>query len=213
MYKTYKFGETVQGFDIPVLNEREIRAAAGIWFTLMLIGINIVIMKTSFLFLKYLIVAFFVDFVIRVAVSPKLSPSLILGRLLVRNQTPEYVGARQKFFAWMIGVILSSVMLVLIVIMNTYSPVTGLICFACLIFLLFESAFGICIGCKLYPLIYKEKARYCPGEVCDLNMKQDIQKTSGIQLTALFLFILFIVLFVIFFNDLIIMRPHALFGK
>ncbi|NUM69713.1 MAG: DUF4395 domain-containing protein [Ignavibacteriaceae bacterium] len=169
MNNFYKFGETVTGYDIPVLNEREIRAAAGIWFTLMLTGINIVLMKLNFVFLKYLIVAFFTDFVIRVAVSPKLSPSLILGRLLVRNQTPEYVGAQQKFFAWMIGVVLSLVMLVLIVIMNTFSPVTGLICFACLIFLLFESAFGICIGCKLYPLIYKEKARYCPGEVCDLN--------------------------------------------
>ena len=30
--KNIKFGETVKGYDIPVLNEREVRAAAGILF-------------------------------------------------------------------------------------------------------------------------------------------------------------------------------------
>ena len=37
---TLKFGEDVKGFDIPVLNEREVRAAAGILFLLMFISIN-----------------------------------------------------------------------------------------------------------------------------------------------------------------------------
>ena len=32
MSKVIKFGEDVKGYDIPVLNEREIRAAAGIFF-------------------------------------------------------------------------------------------------------------------------------------------------------------------------------------
>ena len=32
MSKIIKFGEDVQGYSIPVLNEREIRAAAGILF-------------------------------------------------------------------------------------------------------------------------------------------------------------------------------------
>ena len=59
----------------------------------------------------------------------------------------------------------------------------------------FETAFGICIGCKLYNWIYKEKAQYCPGEICDVKAKQDIQKTSINQyiiIIAFFLFILFI---------------------
>lgn len=34
-----KFGEDVAGYDIPVLNEREIRAAAGIFFLLMFISL------------------------------------------------------------------------------------------------------------------------------------------------------------------------------
>jgi len=36
--------------------------------------------------------------------TSRFSPWLILGRLIVRNQTPEYVGAAQKKFAWIIGV-------------------------------------------------------------------------------------------------------------
>ncbi len=39
MSKIFKFGEDVTGFSIPVLNEREIRAAAGILFVIMFISI------------------------------------------------------------------------------------------------------------------------------------------------------------------------------
>ncbi|MCK5004280.1 MAG: DUF4395 domain-containing protein, partial [Candidatus Aminicenantes bacterium] len=177
MKKIVKFGEDVEGFNIPVLNEREIRAAAGLFFLMMIISILTVILKGDFLLLKYAVVIFLTDFLIRVFINPKFSPSLIIGRLIVRNQVPEYVGAQQKKFAWIIGVVFGAIMFILIVVINSYSPITGIICFICLIFLFFESAFGICLGCKFYPLFYKEKAQYCPGEVCDVNSKQDIQKT------------------------------------
>jgi hypothetical protein len=42
---------------------------------------------------------FLTDFIIRVFVNPKFSPTLIIGRLIVSNQVPEYVGAPQKKFA------------------------------------------------------------------------------------------------------------------
>jgi hypothetical protein len=35
---------------------------------------------------------------IRVYINPKYSPLLILGGFIVRNQKPEYVGAKQKKF-------------------------------------------------------------------------------------------------------------------
>ena len=106
---------------------------------------------------------------------------MILGRLIVRNQVPEYVGAPQKRYAWVLGVLLASTMFILVNVMNTYSPVSGLICLACLVFLFFETAFGICLGCKFYALLYREKAQYCPGEVCERGARQEIQKTSGAQ--------------------------------
>ena len=175
MKKIIKFGENVEGYDIPVLNEREIRAAAGILFLATFISLMQIMFKNNFLPIKYVITLFLTDFIIRVFISPRYSPTLIIGRLIVSNQVPEYVGAQQKKFAWIIGVALSALMFIFMVVVNSYSPITGLVCLICLIFLFFESAFGICLGCKFYSLFYKEKAQYCPGEVCDRKAKQDIQ--------------------------------------
>ena len=179
---------------------------------MMFISILVAILKNDFVMLKYATTIFLTDIAIRVFVNPKFSPSLIIGRLIVRNQVPEYVGAPQKKFAWMIGVFLSATMFILLVIVNSYSPITGLICFICLIFLFFEAAFGICLGCKFYPIFYKEKAKYCPGEVCDIKSKQDIQKTSGVQMLIVFVFIAYIFLAVFLFNDNFSKKPYDLFG-
>lgn len=212
MKNIIKFGEDVEGYSIPVLNEREIRAAAGILFLMMIISILNVILKGDFLMLKYAVVIFLTDILIRVFINPKFSPTLIIGRLIVRNQVPEYVGAQQKKFAWIIGVVLATAMFILMVVVNSYSPISGLICFVCLIFLFFESAFGICIGCKFYSIVYKEKAQYCPGEVCDVKEKHNIQKTSIAQLLIVLAFIAFIVLTVFLFNDIFSEKPFDLFG-
>src|SRR5450631_2827709 len=200
MNKVMQFGEDVPGYDIRVLNEREIRAAAGILFLATFISLMLILFKNNFLPIKYVITIFLTDFMIRVFVNPKYSPSLIIGRLIVRNQVPEYVGARQKKFAWVIGVALSGIMFIFLVIVNSFSPITGIVCLICMVFLFFESAFGICLGCKFYSLFYKEKAQYCPGEVCDVKSKQEIQKTSGAQLLIVLAFIAFIFITAFLFN-------------
>lgn len=212
MSKVFKFGEDVEGFSIPVLNEREIRAAAGILFVFMFTAILKVIFTGDFLLLKYSVTLFLIDISIRLFVSPKYAPTLIIGRLIVRNQVPEYVGAQQKKFAWIIGFVLAVVMFALQVVINSYSPITGLICFICLIFLIFEAAFGICLGCKVYSLIYGKKAQYCPGEVCDVKDRQDIQKTSAVQLLVVMGFIGIIFLTVYFAHDFYAEPPHDLFA-
>lgn len=181
MKRVKQFGETVDGYNIPVLNERELRAAAGILFLMMYTSIMFVVFQNNYLVLKYAIAIFLSDFVIRVFVNPRFSPTLIVGRMIVQNQVPEYVGASQKKFAWMIGVTMSATMFVLIGILNFDNLITTLLCHACLIFLFFEAAFGICIGCKIYSRVYREKAQYCPGEVCEIHERHEIQKTSGWQ--------------------------------
>jgi hypothetical protein len=211
MSKLFRFGEDVPGYEIPVLNEREIRAAAGILFVWAFLAVLTAIMKGSFVLLKYFILAFLVDFLIRLFFSPRFSPTLIIGRLIVRRQTPEYVGAAQKKFAWVIGLVLVLIMLVLVVFVNSYSPITGLICLICLIFLLFESAFGICLGCLFYGWFYGKKAQYCPGEVCEIKDRHEIQKTSWAQILIVLGFIAFIVLSVYLFNDIFSIKPHSLF--
>ncbi len=207
-----KFGEDVDGYTIPVLNEREIRAAAGLLFVMMFVSIFLAASKGEFLMLKYAVIIFLTDLLLRVFINPKFSPSLIVGRLIVRNQVPEYVGAKQKKFAWIIGLVLATTMFVLVVLVNSYSPITGIICLICLIFLFFETSFGICLGCKFYSMVYKEKAQYCPGEVCDAKLKQDIQKTTGVQLLIVLGFIVYITLTVFFFNGTFSKKPHNLFG-
>jgi hypothetical protein len=208
-----KFGETVEGYNIPVLNEREIRAAAGILFLATFTSLMFIMFKGNFVPIKYVITLFLTDFLIRVFINPKFSPTLILGRLIVRNQNPEYVGAAQKKFAWIIGIVLSAAMFIFFIIVNAFSPITGIICLVCLIFLFFESAFGICLGCKFYPLFFKDKVQYCPGEVCDIKQKQDIQKTSAGQFIILLAFIGFIFLMVQLMNERFSEKPHALFGE
>lgn len=212
MNKLFQFGEIIEGYNIPVLNEREIRASAGILFLATFISLVLIIFKNNFLPIKYVLTVFLADFIIRVFINPKFSPTLIIGRLIVSNQAPEYIGAPQKKFAWIIGVILSATMFIFIVIINSYSPITGVICLICLVFLFFESAFGICLGCKFYPLFFKEKIQGCAGEVCAARSKQDIQKISGTQLLIVFSFVVVITTTAWYFNDQFIKKPRDLFG-
>jgi Domain of unknown function (DUF4395) len=212
MGKLIQFGETVPGYEITVLNEREIRAAAGILFLATFLSLMFIVFKGNFVPVKYVITLFLTDFLIRVFINPKFSPTLILGRLIVSNQNPEYVGAAQKKFAWTIGVVLSATMFLFFNIVNAYSIITGLICLVCLIFLFAESAFGICLGCKFYPLFFKNKVQYCPGEVCDVKQKQPIQKTSVAQLLILLAFIALTVALVFILQQWFAVPPHDLFG-
>ncbi len=204
------FGESVDGFDIPVLNEREIRAAAGILFVCMLIALMFILFRGDFLFIKYLITVFLADLLVRVFISPRYSPALILGRLIVSRQEPEYTGAAQKKFAWKIGIALAGLMFFLLVIVNAYSIFTGLTCLICLVFLFFESAFGICLGCIVYGWFYKNRKQLCAGEICKPLKKQEIQKTSWKQVLVLLGLVSFIILIFLFFNEQLGVRPKNL---
>jgi hypothetical protein len=79
---------------------------------------------------------------------------------MVRNQTPQYVGAAQKKFAWMIGLTISSALFIHMIIFNAYGPVNGISCLFCMILMFFEVTFGICIGCKVYGLFNKGEVQY-----------------------------------------------------
>ena len=88
--KIIQFGENVEGYTIPVLNEREIRASAGILFVFMLISLMMILFEGNFLMIKYVIIVFLTDMLIRVFINPRFSPTLIIGRLIVSRQVPEY---------------------------------------------------------------------------------------------------------------------------
>jgi hypothetical protein len=209
--KNQRFGETVTGYTIPVLNEREIRAAAGMLFLFTFLSLMFILFKGNFLMIKYVITVFLIDFLIRVLISPKYAPTLVLARLIVIRQTPEYVSAAPKKFAWIIGVVLAATMFVLMVMVNSYSIITGIICLICLIFLFFESVFGICLGCLVYHAIYKDSLQLCPGEICKVKDRHEIQKVSWSQLLVVIAVIFLVVMLALFANDFFALKPHDLF--
>lgn len=163
------FGERVDGYAVPVLNERAVRAAAGIVFFFAIVSFMNAWLLGNFQPTRVFVVAFLVDFTIRLFVNLRYAPSLVLGQWIVRRQQPEYVGAPQKRFAWAIGFVLALAMLYLVVIRHVVGPVNLLVCAACLLMLFFETAFGICIGCKLYNAVFPGQAQLCPGGVCDVE--------------------------------------------
>jgi len=208
----FQFGEEVAGYEIPVLNEREIRAAAGLLFVLMLVSVLVVGFKWEFTLLKYATTLFLTDILIRVLINPRFSPALILGRLIVRNQVPEYVGAPQKRFAWIIGILLASAMFVQLVVLNLHNPINGIICMICLLFLFFETSFGICLGCLVYPWFFGEKSQHCPGEVCEPKERQPIQKISLVQILILAFFAGYIFLIAQSFHHEFSQQPKLVLG-
>jgi len=196
--------------DGSLVNEREIRAAAGILFVPMLIGLMIILLKGDFLMIKFYIILFHLDLWIRVIAGPQYAPSIIIGRSIVARQAPEYVAVRQKIFAWKIGIGLSGLMFILIDLLNSYSIFTGLSCLFCLIFLFFETAFGICLGCWMYGKIYRGKLENCPGGICDEKVEGVIKKISVQQLLIVVAFIVVAILLVILLNSTFSAQPRSL---
>jgi len=182
--KLFTYGENVAGYEIPVLNEREARAAAGILFVGAFLGLTNGVMLGTPMFSKYFVSFFAIDFTMRV-LQPRYAPSLLLGRFFVRNQKPEYVGAAQKRFAWMLGLILAYPMFYYLVIDFQPNPIKVLVCLICMALLFLESAFGVCLGCKMFEWINRKNPKYCPGGVCEMQIKEPVQKFNPAQTVIL----------------------------
>ena len=174
------YGEDVPGYDIRVLNEREARAAAGI---LGMLGTMVIFVGIGFnhpIVAKVYLSFLFFEFVARVF-APRYAPSLLLGKFVVRNQKPEYVGAAQKRFAWALGWMISFPMVWWFVIHWDITFYKVLICVLCISLMFMESAFAICVGCMIYKWVMKNAPQYCPGGVCEMKVKEPIQMFNPLQ--------------------------------
>ena len=176
----WEYGENVPGYGVTVINEREARAAGGILFMLgmlvifMGIGYNHII--TARVYLAFL----FIDFTARI-ISPTYSPSLLLGKFMVRNQTPEYVGGLQKRFAWTLGWLISIPMMQWFVLHWDITFYKVLVCVLCLTLMFLEAAFSICVGCIIYKAFIDKDPEHCPGGTCEIRVKEPIQIFKPIQ--------------------------------
>lgn len=163
-----RIGQHVPGYDVPVVNERAVRAGAGILFLAGGISVAVALATGSTQPMQPFGMFFMIDMLVRVLVGDRRSPTLALGRLAVRRQRPEWVGAEQKAFAWWLGFGLA---LVSCASMGLFAAPLGLtvaLCSLCLSFLFLETAFGICVGCALQAKFGRTAPRYCPGGTCEL---------------------------------------------
>ena len=123
MSSVFQFGEQIEGYDVRVLNERAVRAGAGMVFLLAIVAFMNAWLTGNFQPTRVFVVAFLIDFTIRIFINPRYAPSLIVGQWMVRQQQAEYVGAPQKRFAWAIGFVLALAMLYLVVLNNVIGPI------------------------------------------------------------------------------------------
>jgi hypothetical protein len=159
----------------PVLNERAIRAGAGIMFVLGMFAFFQAFFLQEFIYIRVFVWLFFIDFFIKVVIGTKFSPVSNIANWIVRNQQPEYVGAIQKRFAWSIGLFMALTMIILVFVFSIQGTPNLIICGTCLTFMFLETSFGICVGCKIYNFLIKkgvisapEFKPACPGNVCSI---------------------------------------------
>lgn len=180
-----KYGQIIPDLKInnkpapyPVVNEREIRAAAGIMFLIGMITLFYTFFTKNSLLLNIVVPIFFLDFLLKVFQGPNWSIFGKLGQWMVVNQKPEYVGAIQKRFAWSIGLVMASMMMIIAVAMGIRGFLPLAICGTCLTFMWMETSLGLCVGCKIYGKLIDWKVikapdirPACPGGVCEFKPK------------------------------------------
>lgn len=163
------FGERVEGIDIPVFNERAVRAAAGILFVAGFTAWNYSWYTGDVQPLRAFAITFLIDMGVRVAVNHRFAPSMALGALIVRRQRPEWVGAAQKGLAWWLGFGMAFIACLGIGFGGLPAAFMFAMCGFCLFLMFLEAAFGICVGCELYRRFSKTPPQLCPGDVCNYD--------------------------------------------
>ena len=188
MTNPFQFGETVDGYPVRVVNERTVRAAAGLLFFPAVVSFMNALLTANYQPTRLFVIVFLIDMALRM-LNPRWAPSMIVGGWIVRHQTPEWVGAPQKRFAWGLGLLLGCAMAYLMVFNRYMGPLNMLVCASCLTLMFFETAFGICLGCKLYNVFNRDKAQLCPGGVCEVPAQK---KGWGIALPQAAVLVLFV---------------------
>ena len=182
----FNFGEKIDAFDFKVINERDARASAGLMFLFGILSIFSVFTLRTLLWVELFSLTFIFEFFIRTVINPKYAPYMLLGSFFVANQEPEWVEAKPKQFAWVLGMFLG-ILMTYFIAFDVVSPVRLLTCLLCMALLFLESAFGMCLGCILYARL-NIKLNRCPGGVCEVPVKRKVKGRWFILLLTVTLF-------------------------
>ena len=185
----FNFGETIEGYQYKVINERAARASAGIMFLFGLLSLFSVYLLRTLFWAELFSITFIFEFFFRIIINPKFAPYMLIADLIVHHQEPDWVEAKPKRFAWFLGLILGAIMAFYIVF-EIISPIRIAVCWLCLFLLYVESVFGICLGCLLYKKL-NWKVYNCPGGVCKTSTKKRYNKKYLLYIVGfIFLFYL-----------------------
>ncbi len=190
----FNFGEDIEGYDYKVINERDARASAGIMFLLGMLSLFSVYLHRTIFWAELFSITFILEFFIRTVINPKYAPYMLIGNLIVNRQKPDWVEAKPKQFAWILGLILGIIM-TFYILYDVISLVRLSICWLCLFLLYVESVFGICLGCLLYKKL-NIKLNKCPGDICEIPVKNNYNKQKLVLILG------FIILFFLTYNAL-----------
>ena len=156
----FSFGYYIDDKPYKVLNERRMRASAGIMFLAGLFAVINGFVLNWYEPIPWVMGGLIINFMIGLFINPMYAPTVLLAWLFVGRQTPVYIGAVQKKFAWSIGLLLSSTIFVLsLLLLNDpgYFHSVCPLCLLCLLMLYLETAFAICVGCKVYDLFIRAR--------------------------------------------------------
>lgn len=175
----FSFGDFHEDLGYKVVDERVMRGSAGIMLFLGAIALVNGFVLNKFGVIPYIVGFLMINFAIGIFINPKFAPTYFIAEWMVEKQTPIYIGAIQKRFAWSLGFVLTTITFIFsLYLINdvTYFVRVCQLCIICNILLYLETAFGICVGCKLYHAAIKYKLLKepeikpnCMGDSCDIN--------------------------------------------
>ena len=162
-------GEWVPGYETPVIDERIARTAAGALLAVGVAGAVLALATGSMRPMQGFAMLFLLDMTVRLAVSERWAPTMLVARALVRRGEPQWVGAAQKRFAWWLGVALAATSCVSLGWLAAPLWVTLALCGTCLTLLASEALLGYCPGCALHRALSREETRYCADGSCEVR--------------------------------------------
>lgn len=184
----FRFESNTAGNSRAFINERAVRARAGLLFLIPVILLFIridhgnhdqwivdkithAIVEREYNHTFAHVLIFFVIYEMLVAMFIKTSHLSItsqLGVLFTYRQTPIYQTMQPKIFAWTIGLVLAVLCQI-----SLYYTVMQSVAFyflaACLLFMWLESACGICVGCKIFGILSRMGLISKVCEVCHIH--------------------------------------------
>ena len=137
-----------------VVDENQVRAAAGVTMVMGAVAFSYAYFDAKYILLQAVSTLFVVEFLGRLTVGLRYTPTGVVARVMTLRQAPDWVSAKPKRFAWTLGMGMAFSMMVI-----TNSGIRGTlprtICIICLTLMWMESVLGVCLGCKIHALLVR----------------------------------------------------------